>query len=117
MRHGPLCRSASATPARLTGDVRSEPGLTARVYVVLLNWNGWQDTITCLESVLRLDYPDYRVVVCDNASGNGSVERIRAWAAGREFAPAATTPLGAMLAQPVDKPLRLVEYDRERAEA
>ena len=26
---------------------------TATVYVVLLNWNGWQDTIACLQSLFR----------------------------------------------------------------
>ncbi|HEX5972741.1 MAG TPA: glycosyltransferase family 2 protein [Gemmatimonadaceae bacterium] len=53
-----------------------------RVEVLLLNWNGWRDTIECLESVFALDYPDFGVTVCDNASTNGSVERIEAWARG-----------------------------------
>jgi len=45
-----------------------------------LNWNGWQDTLQCLQSVRRLDYPNYLTVVVDNGSWNESVERIRAWA-------------------------------------
>jgi len=52
------------------------------VYVVILNWNGWQDTIECLESVFRLDYPSFRVIVCDNGPRDGSPEHIRAWAEG-----------------------------------
>ena len=53
-----------------------------RVAVVVLNWNGWRDTVECLESVLRSDYPNYRVVVCDNGSTDDSVANIRAWADG-----------------------------------
>src|ERR1700730_3945033 len=47
-----------------------------QVYIVLLNWNGWQDTIECLESVFRLSYPRFTVIVCDNASSDGSMEKI-----------------------------------------
>ncbi|MCM0083596.1 glycosyltransferase family 2 protein [Geomonas sp. Red32] len=55
---------------------------TPKVYVVILNWNGWADTIECLESLLRSTYRNFQVVVCDNSSSDGSVERIKAWAAG-----------------------------------
>ena len=47
-----------------------------RVDVVVLNWNGWQDTLTCLASLARLDYPDFRLLVVDNGSSDGSVEKI-----------------------------------------
>jgi len=50
----------------------------ALVYIILLNWNGWQDTVTCLDSLARLDYPRYRILVVDNASTDGSVDRIHA---------------------------------------
>src|SRR5260370_12650012 len=53
-----------------------------RVYIVLLNWNGWQDTIECLESVFRLSYSHFTVIVCDNASSDGSIEKIEGWAKG-----------------------------------
>lgn len=48
------------------------------VYIVLLNWNGWQDTDACLGSLGGLTYPNYRVVVVDNASADGSEARLRA---------------------------------------
>jgi len=37
------------------------------IYVILVNWNGWRDTIECLESLLMSDEPDFRVIVCDQA--------------------------------------------------
>lgn len=53
-----------------------------KVYIIILNWNGWKDTIECLESVFRIDYPNYQVIVVDNGSTDGSVEKIKAWAKG-----------------------------------
>ena len=50
------------------------------VYVVVLNWNGWRDTIRCLESVLQLEYSNYRVVVVDNGSEDDSIKYLLAWA-------------------------------------
>lgn len=52
----------------------------SRVFVVLVNWNGWQDTVECLESLMLLDYPDFRIVVCDNGSTDDSLQRIGLWA-------------------------------------
>lgn len=52
----------------------------ARVQILLLNWNGWRDTIDCLRSVYELAYPNFGLVVCDNGSGDGSLDRIREWA-------------------------------------
>ena len=54
-----------------------EPGL---VSVVLVNYRGAEDTVTCLRSFGGIDWPADRLelIVVDNASGDGSVERIRA---------------------------------------
>ncbi len=52
-------------------------------YIVVLNWNGWQDTIACLQSCLSLTGCQYRLVVCDNGSSDGSLEKIGQWAAGQ----------------------------------
>jgi len=46
------------------------------VYCVLVNWNGWEDTINCLRSLALQDYPNLRTLVVDNASTNDSVRRI-----------------------------------------
>ncbi|MBJ6751447.1 glycosyltransferase family 2 protein [Geomonas anaerohicana] len=52
----------------------------SRVSIIVVNWNGWRDTLECLESLLRLDYPDFAVVVCDNGSSDDSLQRIADWA-------------------------------------
>jgi GT2 family glycosyltransferase/glycosyltransferase involved in cell wall biosynthesis/SAM-dependent methyltransferase len=59
------------------------------VAISILNWNGWRDTLECLESVRRLDYPNFLTVVVDNGSWDDSAEKIRAWA--RETLPDQTT--------------------------
>ncbi len=48
------------------------------VYIVTLNWNRRDDTLACVRSLLELDYPNFRIVVVDNASGDDSVSAIRA---------------------------------------
>ena len=54
------------------------------VVIVSVNWNGWRDTLECLESVRRLDYPNYLMIVVDNASRDDSLARIREWAEKRK---------------------------------
>ena len=56
---------------------------TARVAVVVVNWQGWADTVACLESLLLLDTPETGIFVCDNASADASVVRLREWAVAR----------------------------------
>lgn len=50
-----------------------------RVFIVIVNWNGKDDVLSCLASLRRLDYPraDIRIVVVDNASRDGSGAAIR----------------------------------------
>jgi GT2 family glycosyltransferase len=47
------------------------------VYTILINFNGWQDTVACLESCEGLAYEPNRVLVVDNGSTNDSVARLR----------------------------------------
>lgn len=54
----------------------------AAIAIILVNWNGWNDTIECLESIFKNDCRDFFVIVCDNDSSDDSVEKIKAWAAG-----------------------------------
>lgn len=48
-----------------------------KVYIIILNWNGLKDTLECLDSVYRLDYPHFEVIVVDNCSSDASARSIR----------------------------------------
>ena len=51
------------------------------VYIIILNYNSWPDTIECLESLLAQDYSNYKIIVVDNGSPNDSVPQLKAWSA------------------------------------
>jgi GT2 family glycosyltransferase len=48
------------------------------VYVIVLNWNCWPDTLKCLDAVARSEYPHYRALVIDNGSVDASQEAMLA---------------------------------------
>ena len=50
---------------------------TPFVYIIVLNWNGMEDTLSCLHSLKNVDYANFAVLVVDNASTDGSVERVK----------------------------------------
>ena len=47
------------------------------VWILLVNWNGKNDTIACLASLRKVAYQPRHILVIDNASTDGSVEAIR----------------------------------------
>jgi GT2 family glycosyltransferase len=49
------------------------------VAIIMLNWNGWRDTIECLESLNKVQYDNLEVIVVDNASRDESLEKIESW--------------------------------------
>jgi GT2 family glycosyltransferase len=49
-----------------------------QVACIILNWNGWRDTIECLDALKDCRYPALTVIVVDNGSADDSVARIRA---------------------------------------
>jgi len=51
-----------------------------KVYIIVVNYKNWEDTRDCLDSLSHSDHPDFTVIVTDNASGNGSLETLAAWA-------------------------------------
>ncbi len=55
------------------------------IAIVILNWNGWANTIECLQSVYESDHHGFHVVVVDNGSADESVDRIKDWARSREI--------------------------------
>ena len=54
--------------------------MAARTGVLILNYNGASDAMTCVESLRALLCVPPRVVVCDNASPDGSWQQLTDWA-------------------------------------
>jgi len=53
------------------------------ICAVVVNWNGWPDTVGCVDSLLALGNPPLRIVLCDNASTDGSVSELTQYLSGR----------------------------------
>ncbi len=77
------------------------------VCVIVLNWNGWQDTIECLESVGKLQYSNYQVLIVDNGSTDDSIQQIENWAKGK--IKNIETAFPEFVNPPLPKPLNLVQ--------
>lgn len=84
--------------------------LTPTVSIIVLNWNSWEDTIECLESVFGITYPRYTVVVVDNGSEDDSVEKIKEYCNGK-------IPVESPFFEynPGNKPISITEYTRKEA--
>ncbi|MBT5873474.1 MAG: glycosyltransferase family 2 protein, partial [Candidatus Latescibacteria bacterium] len=66
-------------PSRSSVDrPRSVAGRSPHVVIVIVNWNGLPDTLECLHSIAKIDYDNFRVVLVDNGSKDGSATGIRA---------------------------------------
>lgn len=82
-----------------------------RVAIVILNWNGWEDTIECLESLYQINYSNYRVVLIDNNSSNESLLRIKDYCNGKIKAKSEFFEYNKD-----NKPIRIMEYSKEKSE-
>lgn len=49
----------------------------ALVFIVVLNWNSYEETITCINSCRELTYSNFRILLIDNDSTDGSGLRLR----------------------------------------
>ena len=56
-------------------------------YVVILNWRSAEDTVACLSSVFRSADVRLKVIVCDNDSGDGSLDAFESWGQGNQCLP------------------------------
>ena len=87
--------------------------MNQKVYILILNWNGWEDTIECLESIFRLSYDNFQVVVCDNKSQDNSFQQIIDWSKGIvKVNVDKNNPLSHFSNPPVLKPIPYVVYNR-----
>jgi GT2 family glycosyltransferase len=67
--------TASKTQSR-RGFIQGKGMIESRVAIIILNWNGCQDTLDCLESLRVLKYKNHHVMVVDNGSEDDSIARI-----------------------------------------
>lgn len=87
-----------------------------KIYIIVLNYNGWKDTIECLESVLKNDYENYQIIVVDNESPNNSMDKIMDWAEGKQEVVYEDNSQLKHLSQPFKKkPLKYVFYTKDEA--
>ena len=82
------------------------------VAVVILNWNGWRDTLECLESLYQATYDAIRVVLVDNGSSDESIVRFTEYCSG-----AVEVESRIVASRASVRPTRLVELTRSGAEA
>ena len=47
------------------------------VGIVISNYNGWQDTVQCLESLQKQTYRNFEIILLDDASTNVSVQQLQ----------------------------------------
>jgi len=86
-------------------------GRMPRVAVVILNWNGWRDTIECLESLGRISYDPFVIIVVDNGSTDESIQKLRDYCKGQvEVQSRFPNLLG------VSESKQMVEYTRAETE-
>jgi GT2 family glycosyltransferase len=63
----------------VSDDARRDPLRSyPRVDCIVLNWNGWNDTIECLRALHECTYSRLTIIVVDNGSTDDSISRIRA---------------------------------------
>lgn len=78
-----------------------------RVYIIVLNYNSWKDSIECLESLFKLDYVNYQVILIDNNSTDNSIQRLKNWGKGEVVSDLSANNLLADLSEPaVNKPIQ-----------
>lgn len=50
--------------------------LCPSVAIVVLNWNGLDDTVACVRSLLHVSYRRFQIIIVDNGSTDGSPDKI-----------------------------------------
>lgn len=51
----------------------------SKVDIIILNWNGKEDSIECIESLKHVTYPNFKIILVDNGSTDGSAPYFREW--------------------------------------
>ena len=85
--------------------------MNPNVAIIILNWNGWKDTIECLESLYQITYPNYNVILVDNNSEDESIEKIKGYCGG-----GFSVESKFFKYDPSNKSIKIIRYTREEAE-
>ncbi len=72
------------------------PDKWPKVAAIILNWNGWKDSLECLESIFGVDYPNCDVMLIDNGSSDESILEIRKYVRGESFQESASSEYNSM---------------------
>ena len=51
--------------------------MNSKVSIIILNWNGLDDTVDCLQSLKEINYPDYNIIIVDNGSKGNDAEILK----------------------------------------
>lgn len=81
-----------------------------RVAIIIINWNGWKDTLECLESLYQINYPNYDVILIDNNSEDTSIEKIKDYCEGK-------IKVQSEFFDPYGKPIKLFQYKNSEFES
>lgn len=48
-----------------------------KIFIIILTWNGKEDTVECIKSVQGMDYSNFEILIVDNGSTDDSVKILR----------------------------------------
>lgn len=82
------------------------------VAIIVLNWNGYKDTIECLESIHQINYDNYNAIVVDNGSFDDSVHKIKEYCSGKIEIKSKFFEY-----DPENKPVNVFEYGEDELES
>lgn len=84
----------------------------SKVAIIMLNWRSSEDTIECLESLYRINYPSYDVLVIDNNSMDNSIQNIIDYCKGMK-----PVISDRVKDNPNNKPIKYIQYTKIEAES
>lgn len=86
------------------------------VYIIILNYNNWIDTIECIESLTLLSTSNVKIIVVDNASTDESIEKITLWSIGKQAVNIKNPELSKYVGAGVKKPITIIKINENNKE-
>jgi len=59
--------------------------MNPHVSIIILNWNGWKDTLACLDSLCKISFENFSIVLLDNGSTDESVVKLTEYLEAKSF--------------------------------